>query len=372
MKIGIVTWCCYHNFGTFLQAYALQCYLQQNGFDVKILNDYKYSVKQPYSVKIKSSIKEIIKKVFFPRLYKPLKLDKISDALYDSFKVKYLSVDYLVDCLLDVNQRYDVFVCGSDQIWNPGGFKRKGNDFYFASFASKPKIAYAPSLGLKSIPSECKEYFSQLISDFAFLSVREHSASLALGDICKRPIDVVVDPTLLVDRIVWQQLVGNEFNSEKYIFLYLLTNNEVYISAAYDYAQRHGLKVKVVKACGVDLGIEEAKPAGPLEFLHLLAGASYVMTDSFHAAIFSLVYRKAFVVFKRFKETDDANQNSRVENLLNKLGLIDRLLDEKHLQTIDRLEEVDFNKVDKMLSREIQHSREYLIKALKVVQNERS
>ena len=129
MKIGIITWCCYHNFGTFLQAYALQSFLTKNGYDVELLNDYKYSVKQPLSWKIKIAIKEHIKQIFFPKLFKSVKKDRESDILYEAFKKSFLLVDYQVASLYDVNQRYDAFVCGSDQIWNPGGFKRNGNEY---------------------------------------------------------------------------------------------------------------------------------------------------------------------------------------------------------------------------------------------------
>ena len=134
----------------------------------------------------------------------------------------------------------------------------------------------------------------------------------------------------------------------------------------------HNLKVRVVKACGVNLHIDEAEPAGPLEFLNMIAGASYVMTDSFHAAIFSMIYNKAFVVFKRFKDNDVASQNSRVENLLGKVGIKERLIDENHLEFIDALTDIDFGQVDHLIKREIQDSQQYLINALKIVQNERS
>ena len=134
----------------------------------------------------------------------------------------------------------------------------------------------------------------------------------------------------------------------------------------------HNLKVRVVKACGVNLHIDEAEPDGPLEFLNMIAGASYVMTDSFHAAIFSMIYNKAFVVFKRFKDNDVASQNSRVENLLGKVGLKERLIDEHHLGFIDALTDIDFGLVDLLIKREVQDSQQYLINTLKTVQNERS
>lgn len=86
MKVGIITWCCYHNFGTFLQAYALQSFLRKNGYDVELLNDYQYSVKQPLSLKIRIAIKEYVKYFFFPKLFESVKKDRESGILYEAFK----------------------------------------------------------------------------------------------------------------------------------------------------------------------------------------------------------------------------------------------------------------------------------------------
>lgn len=372
MKVAIITWCSYYNFGTYLQAYALQTFLQRNGYDAKIINDYHYSAEQPLSVEIKSFLKNIIKKIFFPQRATLQKKDKLSVQKYNSFKKTYLSVDYRVEPLSGLNLRYDVFVCGSDQIWNPGGFGRKGNDFYFASFASKPKIAYAPSIGVKKIPDECKEHFAELISDFSFLSVREKVASKILSDICNKKVDTVLDPTLLLDREIWLNLIDETSSDEDYLFLYLLTYNPMYIDAACAFAKSHHLKIRVVKSIGVDLKIDNAEPAGPLEFLEMIAGASWVMTDSFHAAIFSIHYKKNFVVFKRFKESDVTSQNSRVENLLLTAGLENRLVGEDSLPRLAELAEIDFQDVDKRLQEEKLYSQKYLLNALESVKDERS
>lgn len=371
MKIAIITWCCYYNFGTYLQAYALQTFLKEKGYDAKIIDDYHYSLEQPLSVRIKCFLKNIIKFIFFRERYVIQKTDDLSAQKYKSFKKRYLSVDCQVDSLAEVNQRYDIFVCGSDQIWNPGGFDRKGNDFYFASFASKPKIAYAPSIGVRSIPKERKRHFAELVSDFSFLSVREKAASKLLSDLCNKKIYTVLDPTLLLDRKFWFDLVKTKRSDEEYLFLYLLTCNKDYITAAYNFAANHHLKVRVVKSCGVNLNIKEAEPAGPLEFLNMIAGASYVMTDSFHAAIFSIQYKKEFLVFKRFKDADVTSQNSRIENLLFTSGLDNRLIDEGTLSDLDKFTAIDYHEVDKRLQVEKLHSQNYLLHALETVKDER-
>lgn len=367
MKLAIITWCNYHNFGTFLQAYALQAYLKTLGYEATIIDDYEFSVKRSLWVYFKFSGKTIIKKLFFHSKWQIEKIDKESDALYDIFKRKHLIVDSDIKPLQKLNDRYAAFICGSDQIWNPGGFIRDGNDFYFASFASRPKMAYAPSIGVKEIPQEHREKFSQLISDFSFLSTRERIAAKVLTDLSNKRVETVVDPTLLLYRQDWYRLADVYTPSDKYVFVYLLTYNRVYIDKVKEYANKHNLKFRIVKPCGVNIPVNEIESAGPMEFLKIIAGASYVMTDSFHAAIFSLIYRKQFVVFRRFRETDTLSQNSRVEYLLNMLDLYERLIDEENLNNIYGLQIIDFKIVDVKLNNYIIHSKDYLQNALKAI-----
>lgn len=373
MKLAIITWCNYHNFGTFLQVYALQTFLKNNGYDAKIIDDYKFSVKQPFLIEIKIFLKKFIKQIYFHFRLKNDNMDKISVALYDLFKQKYLDVDYDVKSLQKLNKRYESYICGSDQIWNPGGFARKDNDFYFASFTKSPKIAYAPSIGVKEIPDEYKKHFTQLISDFSFLSMREHTAAKVLMDICGKTIETVVDPTLLLDRQDWYKLVDICTNNQKYVFVYFLTYNQAYINQAREYANKHGLKLRIVKPCGVKMPVGEMESAGPIEFLRLISEASFVMTDSFHAVIFSIIYKKQFVVFKRFKDTDKDSQNSRIENFLSMIKLPERLIGKENLQQINNnIHNINFDEVDMKLNNFISNSKNYLLSALKAIGNGRS
>lgn len=372
MKIAIITWCNYHNYGTYLQAYALQTFLRKYNYEVCILDDYQYSVKLPSFVKTKILIKKLIKLVFFHSSLKDDKLDRSSDALYELFKQKFLNIDSNVKQLEQLDGHYDAYVCGSDQIWNPGGFERVGHEFYFASFGNKPKIAYAPSIGVKEIPNKDKEHFSKLISDFAFLSTREQYASNVLKELCGKSIETVVDPTLLLSRQDWYQLVPPCERAQPYIFVYLLTYNQAYIDRVYEYSARYNLKIRMVKPCGINIPIAGVEPAGPLEFLRLISNASVVMTDSFHAVLFSIIYRKQFVVFKRFKDTNKASQNSRIENLLSMIKRLDCFIDEDKLRQVDEVKNFDFDEIDKNLAPFVNMSKDYLLNALNVVSNERS
>ena len=372
MKLAIITWCNYHNFGTYLQAYALQTFLRKNNYDVKILDDYTYSVKQPIFIITKILVKKFVKQLFFHSYLKDDKLDHSSGKLFEQFKTKFLQVDSNIEQLGKLDERYDAYVCGSDQIWNPGGFVRKDNDFYFASFGNNPKIAYAPSIGVKEIPSQYKEHFSKLIFDFAFLSTREQNAAEVLNDLCGKTVETVVDPTLLLSREEWFHLVEPCEKTQPYIFVYLLSYNQVYIDCVYEYSAKHNLNVRMVKPCGVKIPIEGIESAGPLEFLQLIADASVVMTDSFHAVLFSIIYRKHFIVFKRFKDTNKASQNSRIENLLSMIKRPDCFIGEDKLHQVDEVESLEFDDIDKELSPFIDKSKAYLLNALKVVNNERS
>lgn len=372
MKIAIITWCNYHNYGTYLQAYALQAFLRKYNHEVSILDDYQYSVKLPSFVKTKILIKKLIKQVFFHSSLTDDKLDRSSDALYELFKQKYLQIDSDVRQLEQLDGHYDAYICGSDQIWNPCVFDRVGHEFYFASFGKKPKIAYAPSIGVKEIPNEYKEHFSKLISDFAFLSTREKNASEILKDLSGRCVETVVDPTLLLSRQDWYQLVSPSEKTLPYIFVYLLTYNQTYIDRVYEYSERYNLKIRMVKPCGINIPIAGVEAAGPLEFLKLISNASVVMTDSFHAVLFSIIYKKQFVVFKRFKDTNRSSQNSRIENLLSMIKRQNCFVDEDTLSKIGEVKKFDFDEIDKKLAPYVNKSKDYLLNALNVVSNERS
>ena len=265
----------------------------------------------------------------------------------------------------NLNRYYDGFVCGSDQIWSPLVF----NSHFFLDFVkdSNKKIAYSPSFGVKSIDDVyVKNKTKKLLEDFKYLSVREEAGKKIIETLTSKKAEVVSDPTLLLTKYQWEVLLGLESKAEKpYMFVYMLGHNENHWEEINKIANQLNLEIKVIPVFEEDL----QRPGcvkfavGPNEFLDLLYNASYVCTDSFHGLAFSVNFKKNFTVFKRFKNNDIKNQNSRVMNLLEKFALEDRLFEEKSaLQDINS--KINYDKIEDTLEESRKKSIEYLKNAI--------
>ena len=372
MRVAIVTWCTYTNFGTYLQAYALQNYISSLGYEVKLLDDSSLILRpKSWMYSLLHPIKEQIKCLFKPSYREMIKQDILSKALYKSFRNNDLVIDKQIHPLQDLDKRYEIYVCGSDQIWSPIGFDTdKNKDLYFVSFSKNKKIAYAPSIGVSKIPKEYEYHYKQLLSSFAFLSSRENSGVKELTRITNRQIEHVVDPTLLLSRSQWIDLLDKNGNNtspkERYILLYLLTYNLSYIQKAINFAKQNNLELKIIHSIGVKMDGLKTVNAGPIEFIELIKNASFIFTDSFHGTIFSIIFEKQFITLKRFKDDDKKSQNSRVYDLLNQLGLDKRLIEEDSLVQ-EKYDDIDYTIVRNTLNSFIQSSKNYLDRALEKI-----
>ena len=360
MKVANITWITYLNFGTFLQAYALQEYIKSVGIQCTTLNDAT-KVEKHLNWKLK------IKKLYWSlqqdyRLF--MRSQEQSRMLYEDFKSKYIKLEWHADEPNYLNKEYDCFVCGSHQIWNPYSLRNKHAGFYYAEFACKKKVAYAPSVGVSSIPDDCLPRFKNLINDFSFLSAREREGKEIMQKLTGKCVLQVVDPTLLVGKDQWENFVRKQ-NVKPYVLGYFLTPNNRYINAAKEYAREKGLEFRMLYTDRKYRSVtDKLITAGPIEFLQAIHDAHIVFTDSFHGSIFSVIFRTPFVTFKRFRNSA-TSQNSRVENLLKTMGLSDRLIDENEVHQINSLKEIDFDDVWKRLSPMIDKSKKYLVDAIK-------
>lgn len=370
MQVAIVTWCTYTNFGTYLQAYALQNYISSLGYEVKILDDSSIiPIPKTLRYRLLHPIKEQIKFFLKPSFRKLNKQDIRSKGLFKRFRNKYLVLDNNIHPLQDLDKKYDIYICGSDQIWSPIGFDTDENkDFYFASFSKNRKIAYAPSIGVSKIPEEYTTHYKQLLSSFSSLSSRENNGVRELVHITNKGVEHVVDPTLLLSKDQWTNLLAKEENNGlskgHFVLLYLLTYNLSYIQNAIAFAKRNNLVLKVIHSIGVSMDNLRTEDAGPIEFIRLIKNASFIFTDSFHGTIFSIIFEKQFITFKRFKDEDKSSQNSRVYDLLNQLELTDRLKGED-MYVQEKYDSIDYAIINKTLDSFIQSSKNYLVKALK-------
>lgn len=263
----------------------------------------------------------------------------------------------------------NLFITGSDQIWNPycGGY----NPMMFLEFAGdKKRVAYSSSIARPNFPKEVEQRAKEALQKFHHIAVREKSSVDMLDKLLGRDdVRLVVDPTYLLTCEEWEAF-GNratiEFTlPERYIFCYFVGKRfEDYAAMVDDVKARTGINDVITIDCtngkiNYGNGILY-KNGGPYEFVYLLSHASLICMDSFHATVFALKFSVDFVhILKTKGETDTASQNTRMYDIFSRYGLIYKLYDPN---TSEWLRPVDFNRVGKIVESEISDSMEFLKK----------
>lgn len=362
-KIGIMTWFKHNNYGTVLQAYALQKKINSLGNEAEIIN---YSTRIRKTMFYEMNFHFIIKKLsneFFHQKYH--QNNSNTKKLFNDFRNNYLNISKECDNhneLKQVSESYDKIVCGSDQIWNPNFFDKH----YFLDFIedSSKKISYAPSIGVSTIEkAEIKDKMSHYLNMFSSISIREEQGKACIKELCSKKVEVVLDPTLLLTKEEWIKLLELKNNKEAYILCYFLGNNKNYVKIAKKISQKLDLPIKVLPTTTLTTKFNSDEiifDCGPKEFVEKIYNSSFVLTDSFHGLIFALNFEKQFCALKRFNNQSNS-QNSRIFNILKKFNLEDRIYDNNCC-----LNEIDFAKVNKMLTRERNNSIAYLKKSLNI------
>lgn len=331
MKIAIMTWFYQKNYGTALQVAALSYYLRLLGFDADVIS--YIPMGKPVTLKKSSAAQgaKTIHTLIVNRLNRK-QADSERDIRFNKFVQQYLS--FTSTCSIkseldNLNNQYDVFICGSDQIWAPTVFNPK----YFLDFVrdESKMVAYAPSIGLSTIEDEnIRNRMRCLISRFHHLSVREQQGVDIIKELCRKDAEVVLDPTLLLNSREWDAFIPHEIvrESPPYILCYFLGHNQASWHHVKLVSEQLGLPIKVIPIYQKDLkrGYEVAFGVGPADFLDLVRNAAFVCTDSFHGLTFSINYNKPFFVYERFAKKSTYSQNSRIYNLLKIIGLERRLV----------------------------------------------
>ena len=358
-----VTWVTYRNFGTILQAYALQKAVTSLGYDNHIIDDR--TIVESFRIRKKFSLLRELHKIkwLYPRKAEFANRNQETVRLFDEFIDRYMVVDSAWGCRKDISERYDVYIAGSDQIWSPDV---PFDDFYYLAFTERPKVAYAPSLGVTNYPEEKVAAVKPMLERFGSLSVREPQGADILREKFGIEADVVSDPTMLLDRSCWESLLphSGKCTERSYALCYLLTYNQDYIRLVREYCLERSLQLKMIVVSPDCVGVaDEDIYTGPEGFLQAIAGADVVLTDSFHGSIFSLIFEKSFFTFKRFDDSSASSQNSRVENLLSMMQLEHRLLGRTSSQ-LPECPEIDWSAVRSKVSDLRDHSLSYLMKSL--------
>jgi hypothetical protein len=331
MKIGIMTfWWSDDNYGQILQCYALQKYLRDAGHDAYLI---RYDPRNDY---VKTPLWRMATKAFNPVVlanyfhYKIRKYNDRKEKLYhsrhfDAFRNEYIKnydkIYYSYDKLVTNQPEADVYITGSDQVWNPDFllFKNTKNQTkaYFLDFAGvgKKRIAYAVSFGKERLDDDFIGEITPLLKKFSYVSVREKSGL----DICRQcgvKAEWVPDPTMLLNADVYRSLYNNakvKISVKPYCFLYILGNKHNFsIKTIYNWAANRNLEIIYVTGNAQQDNYQKIYATIP-EWIYLIDKADYVITNSYHCAVFSIFFQKNFCIIPLTGK--DKNMNERFISL---------------------------------------------------------
>ena len=251
----------------------------------------------------------------------------------------------------------DFYICGSDQIWNPT--YATTSELAFCSFAPEKTICLSPSFGVAEILEYRRAEYSKWLKKIKSLSVREEAGQKIIKDLTGRVAEVLLDPTMMVPVETWEDLCREPEKKmpDHYIVCYFLGRiDKSYNKKIKDFSKQKGLPVVML----FDITTPEYYTYDPAEVLFAIKHADYVLTDSFHGTVFSILFHKEFYVFAR--NEGGLNMNSRIETLLKKFDLKGRIIDRKKGEVSKR----QWNIVESILSVEREKAKNYINQLLKV------
>lgn len=389
MKIGILTVHRAPNYGAMLQCYALQHYLKSLGYVCKVIDllrpyheDYIQTPGfEPFNMKkVHRNIKGEIKKFLGHYLHRYDANNKKFSITYareiahkkEQFSQFDKRIDYTKE-YKSIGELYanpplfDVYVTGSDQLWNPTQ-PYCIEPFFLTFVKSGRKISYATSIGVSNIPESIKQKYISWLNSYDFISVREKEAKDILMGVNK-PIYKIIDPTFLLPKAEWENLMDTslEVMKEKYIFCFTLS----YLSDLHSYLKKYS-KQQSIKYVYVVHAFQDAPytckdknvigliDVSPEQWLGLIHNANEIFTDSFHGTVFSLIFGKSFYSYiPSFNK-----RGSRIENLLQLFNLKERIIYSLN-DFIKDQKCIDFNEVNTIIKKERTKATDFLNKAIK-------
>ena len=355
MKIGIITYHRAKNLGAMLQSYALQKTLEKYKGKCEIIDYRNEKMEESYRVKkIREckSLKEKVKNVLY------MKKNKAFEKVRKEFNEKVQTIStkkYNKNNIKEANNDYDLFVTGSDQVWN---IKLNYDDEnYFLNFVedNKKKNSYAASFGTNKIDEEQKARICNQLKTFNKISVREEEGKNFVKELTGRNSELVLDPTLLLNKYEWENMINNErIEKEKYIFVYVIAYTPTLLEFARKLGKERNCKVICFHTSYQKYrGMKNLTKVSPQDFLNYIKNAEAVVTSSFHGMCFSINLQKEF-----YYELDEnkVNNNSRLKTLATTLNLEDRrIINGKCMNNI-----INYSEVTKKLEAERKRSIQFI------------
>lgn len=364
-KVGILTFHWADNYGAVLQAYALQNYIKRStGYHVEIINFTapEFASRNKIFNQVKSTrnpikiVKTLIQTIIY---YKSLTTRHYK---FEEFRKNelILSKSYYTT-LSQITQsppNEDYYITGSDQVFNP---KFKYTDIYYLNFpvGKAPKIAYAPSFGISTFDNRFTPKIKEAIKDFDYLSCREKDGACFLSKIVNKVVPNVSDPTFLLTKEEWSSIIIPSKIKEKFIFVYDLSGDKKLLTIAHRINVETGYKVI---CCTNNLknhyrNCIRCYNLGPKDFLGYIKEAQYVITDSFHGTVLSLILDTKVISY-----IAQPKVSQRILSIMKELNLEEQVIySPEHFN----LNKIRFNGYTEALNNLINKSKFFLSNALK-------
>lgn len=384
MKIGIITLVS-DNYGNKYQNYAVEQLMSEYGevetFSLKELYQAPpvarksfwkkinplyikevFNSRLMYKYDINSTASGILHNLIYAKRYRQelLELRNKRSARFRIFSDRYLHIS---DQKLSYDnatkawtEGFDCFICGSDQIWNPT--YATTSKLAFCSFAPEKTICFSPSFGVSEIPEYRKEEYSRWLKPIRQLSVREEAGQRIIKELTGRDSVLLLDPTMVLSKEKWEEISCEPEVKlpERYIVGYFLGRVDKHYKEQIEKLS-HEKKLPIVML--FDIMTPEYYVMEPAEVLYTIAHADYVLTDSFHGTVFSILFHKDFSVFNR--KEGGMNMNSRIETLVKKFNLEVSM----DLKKLDRISQSQWDKIDEILDEERRKTVKFLKTSLK-------
>lgn len=364
MKIGILTVHHSYNYGAVLQAFATQKLIEKLGHDVEFIDFDNTSFIQRRKVLLPfDSISNVLRN--FRNLGAIRQLNARKEAFEKFYRMMKVSDAHWLNTIDFDKLKYDVVVVGSDQTFSLYLTNKPDEmrSFFLPGYKGK-KICFASSMGEKnhSLTDADVEWMKRCWNEFSSLCVREQFAKDFIENQTGKTVHVVLDPTLLLKADEWAAYRSTQkLPEEKYIVFYTVLSSPRVVAYAKEIAKMTGLKVIALHSktrFDINSGFDYRISSGPQEFLSLIQNAEYVVTTSFHATVFSILFRKQFISILQC-------EGNRLKHLLNSLQLQERLIDENEAPSLTLLnKEIDYNQVHSRLDDLRQKSIDQLRKAI--------
>lgn len=366
MNIKTITCHNVYNYGASLQAYALQHYLETLGHSVEIIDFQPWFHQDRYNplfVGPRGKLHKVcglcppLKYILAPLRNRGMRKTWGRKKTFDIFSKAYLHLTNRYNTSKELKSnppKADIYIAGSDQIWNTDSNNGREPGYYL-DFGDAKKISYAASFAVNSINDEWKPFVKKELSQFDHISVREKTGLNILEDLGIHNGLQVLDPVFLLDKVEWENLAIKSkkygLKDNGYILIYDFLNDERISNFTDKIKKQTGLhSVSVNDFDSLPYADININDAGPLEFLSLIRHAAVVVCSSFHATAFSLIFNKPFYVYP----LKNQNNSSRMEDLLRTFNLYDRFMPKEIIP------DINYNNIEDLIKKEIRRSKTIL------------